>query len=209
MCGRYTTEMETDERQLFEILMRAEQNAQTLVSSCGKTVTVGREVFPSETAAVLAGTREGSIDAFAFRWGFDADIGGKRRLLINARAETAAEKAMFAPLLPAYRCVIPTAGFFEWAHNGDRVISSQKYRFNLPHTGILYLAGLYRPSPFLAGMHEFVVMTRAANDSMAPIHDRMPVVLREEHIDEYLHDTASAKKLLCETPPMLVKRLVS
>ena len=172
-------------------------------------MTVGREVFPSETAAVLAGTREGSIDAFAFRWGFDADIGGKRRLLINARAETAAEKTMFAPLLPAYRCVIPTAGFFEWAHSGDRVISSQKYRFNQPHTGILYLAGLYRPSPFSAGMHEFVIMTRAANDSMAPIHDRMPVVLREEHIDEYLHDTISAQKLLCETPPMLVKRLVS
>jgi putative SOS response-associated peptidase YedK len=74
---------------------------------------------------------------------------------------------------------------------------------------MLYLAGLYRPSPFLSGLHEFVIMTRAANDSMAPIHDRMPVVLREEHIDEYLHDTASAKKLLCETPPMVVKRLVS
>ena len=209
MCGRYTTEMETDERGLFEILMRAEQNAQTSVSSRADPMTVGREVFPSETAAVLAADGSGTADAFLYRWGFDADINGKHRLLINARAETAAEKATFAPLLPAYRCVIPTAGFFEWAHDGGRAISALKYRFNLPNTGILYLAGLYRPSPAEPEKREFVILTRAANDSMAPIHDRMPVILREEHVEEYLCDAGSARKLLCETPPVLIKRLVS
>lgn len=209
MCGRYTTEMETDERGLFEILLRAEQNAQPSAAASGSITTVGREVFPSETAAVLAEGHHGDTDAFLFRWGFDADIGGKRRLLINARSETASEKAMFAPLLPACRCVIPTAGFFEWAHHGGRAISAMKYRFNLPHTGILYLAGLYRPSPAEPEIREFVILTRAANDSMAPIHDRMPVILRGEHVEEYLHDAVSAKKLLDETPPVLLKRLVS
>ena len=201
MCGRYTTEMETDERQLLEILMRAEQNGGT---------SVQREMFPSEAAAVIAVGTDGRTDAFSFRWGFPT--AQKGRLLINARAETAAEKPTFAPHLQlGRRCVIPTAGFFEWAHVGARKQAdpAQKYRFNLPHTGILYLAGLYRPSQSAHGGYEFVILTRSANDSMAPIHDRMPVIVREEHIGEYLGDAASAERLLGETPPVLIKRLVS
>lgn len=205
MCGRYTTEIETDERQLFEILARAEQN------SGMSAAPLAREVFPSETAAVLVAGTDRAVDAVLFRWGFPAGQNGGR-LLINARAESAAEKPTFAPHLQlGRRCVIPTAGFFEWAHPGDRRRAdlSQKYRFNLPHTGVLYLAGLYRPSLTAPDGCEFVILTRAANDSMAPIHDRMPVILREEHIGEYLGDAASAAGLLAETPPVLLKRLVS
>ena len=169
----------------------------------------GREVFPSEQAAVLAAGGGGETDAFFFRWGFPAQIGGKQRLLINARAEGAAEKPMFAPHLRQRRCVIPTAGFFEWAHVGGRADPARKYRFNLPGTGILYLAGLYRPSQSAPGGWEFVILTRAANDSMQPIHDRMPVILRTEHVEEYLCSPASAGMLLAETPPVLIKKLVS
>lgn len=209
MCGRYTTDIETDEAELFRMLARAEMNI-PLASAAQKTPRVlGREVFPSEYAAVLAqnGTG-GGVDAFLYRWGYPAEINGKKRLLINARSETAAEKALYAESLVSRRCVVLTAGFFEWMHNGKKADPKLKYRFNMTKTGILYLAGLYRISP-TTGEYEFVILTRDANESMAPIHDRMPVILRPEHVDEYLGDTNSAAKLLCETPPILIKKLVS
>ncbi len=213
MCGRYTTEIETDERELFQMLARAEQNSRTasvpLFSSDVSVAVLGREVFPSDTAAALAVDANGAIDAFLFRWGFPSLFDGKRRLLINARSEHAAEKPLFAPHFIRQRCVIPTAGFFEWAHSGSHTDPSRKYRFNLPQSGMLFLAGFFRESPTVTNEREFLILTRDANDSMAPIHHRMPVILRREHIEEYLLSTVSAQMLLNETPPVLIKRLVS
>ncbi len=216
MCGRYTTEIETDERELFRILARAEKNrydpsAAHLSNDTSITAIGGREVFPSDTAAMLTADSMGNIDAFFSHWGFDADIGARHRLIINARSEAVPERPMFAPHFHSHRCIIPTAGFFEWAHTGVRADPDRKYRFNLPHTGILYLAGLYRPVLDVMGKQrlEFVILTRDASDSMRPIHDRMPVIIRCEHIQEYLGDTAGAGRLLSETPPVLIKKLVS
>lgn len=232
MCGRYTTEIETDERELFRMLARAESNTPPALRALTEKQTAGRipgEVFPSDAAAVLASRNpshaaaqtgwQSGVDAYRFRWGFPIEINGKKRLLINARQESAAEKALFAACFPNGRCVIPTAGFFEWMHVNGKADPKQKFRFNLSDTGIVFLAGLYRdaitgiqPDTDQAGMsgyREFVILTREANASMAPIHSRMPVILRAEHVEEYLADTQSAMRLLEETPPILVKRLVS
>ncbi len=225
MCGRYTTEIETDERALFQMLLRAEFNTPSLApgfaakNRTGKAHTQtaalslhsarGCEVFPSDIAAVLmlhAG--ETAPDAHLCRWGYPTEWNGKQRLLINARSESAEEKTLFAESLACRRCVIPTAGFFEWMHNGTKADPHRKFRFNQTGTGLLYLAGLYRPS-FVREEQEFVILTREANASMAPIHDRMPVILRPEHVAEYLFSAENAKRLLRETPPVLVKRLVS
>ncbi len=226
MCGRYTTEIETDERALFRMLLRAEFNTPTLapgfalkngIAEIPHTPTAalslrtggGCEVFPSDIAAVLTmKAGETSPDAYLYRWGYPTEINGKKRLLINARSESAEEKTLFAESLVHRRCVIPTAGFFEWMHNAGKADPHKKFRFNQTHGGMLYLAGLYRRS-FACDEHEFVILTRNANASMAPIHDRMPVILRAEHVAEYLYSAENAKRLLCETPPMLVKRLVS
>ena len=74
---------------------------------------------------------------------------------------------------------------------------------------MLFLAGFYRKSDQNPNETEFIILTREANDSMAPIHHRMPVILRKEHIEEYLLNTDAARVLLNETPPVLIKRLVS
>ena len=182
MCGRYTTEIETDERELFQMLARAEQNIFVRADNRSlerviSTPTI-REVFPSEPAAVLTLSDSHNIDAYLFRWGFPSAFHGKHQLLINARAEGVSEKAIFAPHFLYRRCVIPTAGFFEWEHHGMRANPAGKYRFNLPDTGILFLAGFYRCSETVPGENEFIILTREANDSMAPIHNRMPVIIR-------------------------------
>ncbi len=213
MCGRYTTEIETDEKELFRLLARAEETVSSFAAGAGSVgqranAALPREVFPSETAPVIIGDANGNPDAFFFRWGYPMEINAKKRLLINARSETAHEKAMFAESLLYYRCVVPTAGFFEWQHTNGKADARRKYRFNRTDTGILYLAGLYRTS-VRSGEREFVILTREANVSMVPIHDRMPVILRAEHIAEYLGDAHAAVQLLSETPPLLFKKSVS
>ena len=222
MCGRYTTDIETDEGELFRILLRAEEETFSPADAASdaasdaaiRAYTQPREVFPSEPAAVLtADPRNASSDlcsgARYLRWGYPSADG--KRLIINARSETAAEKLLFSEDLRLRRCIVPTAGFFEWTHTGQRL----KYRFNAPGSGLLWLAGLYRPiaageqPPKIPGMtHEFVILTTDANASMRPVHSRMPVILRPEHREEWLYDDASAALLLRETPPELVKKWV-
>ena len=113
MCGRYTTEIETDERELFQMLAHAEQNVYVKAVNRSSERVISppsvREVFPSEPAAVLTITDSHGIDACLFRWGFPSAFHGKNRLLINARAESVFEKAIFSPHFLYHRCVIPTA----------------------------------------------------------------------------------------------------
>lgn len=94
--------------------------------------------------------------------------------------------------------MIPSTGFFEWSHDANKV----KYRFNLPGTGVLYMAGLYNE---FQGECRFVILTAAANFSMQDVHDRMPVVLDTNGKSRWLEDTQSAMELLCHVPPELVK----
>lgn len=216
MCGRYTTEVETEEREMYRILARAADNELGLLRpQSAAEVSVGdicgREVFPSEAAAALIPNSAGAVDAFFCTWGFPSDIGGKHRLVINACSETVLQRPMFASAFASRRCIIPTAGFFEWSHTGRRADSERKYRFNLPHTGLLYLAGLYRETVCDDGTaaRAFVILTRDASDSMRPIHHRMPVIVRQEHIEDYLGDSKEAVRLLSEIPPVLLKKLVS
>ena len=209
MCGRYTTDIETDEEELFQVLRRADVNTPEAAAYLGVSA---REVFPTDPAAVIFGRDPSRLAAGGarygiryFRWGYPME----KRTLINARSESAEEKAIFSASLPMRRCVIPTAGFFEWSHTGERI----KYRFNLPDSGILYLAGLYRPmavpdARFSDVRQEFVILTTEANASMADIHSRMPLILLPEALDSWIYDTSSAMRILHSAPPELVRKAV-
>ena len=109
--------------------------------------------------------REGGRLADLFRWGFPNFY--RKGVIINARAETAEDKPTFRPCLEAGRCVIPSAGFYEW--DADK----RKIRFYQPGHA-LYMAGLYR---VYEGKPCYVILTTAANPSVADVHDRMPLVL--------------------------------
>ena len=207
MCGRFTTDTETDEEELSRILSRAANNTPSAsVFACA------REVFPSDPAAVLyrrdpARLTQGSswYGTRFFRWGYPMD----RKLLINARAENAEERPVFCASLVSRRCIIPTAGFFEWTHTKEKV----KYRFNTGDSGLLFLAGLYRPSEqpdprYPDIRHEFVILTTEANASMAPVHTRMPVILRPDQLRMWLYSETDARRILTEPPPELHRKAV-
>jgi putative SOS response-associated peptidase YedK len=115
--------------------------------------------------------------------------------IINARAETVTEKPMFRRSVAFQRCVIPATGFYEWDS------AKHKYFFQMPGQPI-YLAGIYDT---INGVNCFIILTTAPNDSVAPIHDRMPLLLSHEQVRPWLVDAGAALELLCSRPPLLLR----
>ena len=121
------------------------------------------------------------------RWAKDAGIGLK---LNNARAETVAEKPSFKASFERHRCLIPANGFYEWqALSEDGKVRKQPWLIRPAGDGEFFaMAGLLSAwkSPEGQDIVSACVITTAANSLMAPIHDRMPVLLAPEHFDAWL-----------------------
>lgn len=97
---------------------------------------------------------------------------------VNARAETLADKPMFRQLLAENRCLVPANGFYEWKKEGTRKIP---FFFHRPDNALFSFAGLYDTwlSPSGETLVSYTIITTGANNLMAPIHDRMPVILTQ------------------------------
>lgn len=147
------------------------------------------EIRPGDPAPVLR-QENGKIRPALPLWGFST--GGK--LVINARAETAAEKALFCDSVHHRRCIVPAAAFYEWDPSGRR------YLFRIPGGQPLWMAGLYEQRQ---GRESFCIVTTVANPSMGEIHDRMPLILSRENAERWLMDKNAALRLLGAVPPQL------
>lgn len=142
------------------------------------------DVRPSEPALVLlAGHSE--LAAAPMRWGFLKRE--KTGILINARAETVFDRITFRDSARLRRCVIPAAGFYEW----DR--EKQIVSFSRKDSRILYMAGIYRK---YGDEDRFVILTTAANESVSPVHDRMPLILEEPELERWIGDARAAEDML-------------
>lgn len=130
----------------------------------------GGEVAPTNQAAVLSPRGRLTV----MRWGFPRWDG--KGQVINARSETAGEKAMFRDCLRTGRCLIPASWYYEWEKRGAERV---RYALRPPETPVLWLAGLCRRDP-AAGEDRFVILTRPAAPGLAFLHDRMPVILPGE-----------------------------
>ena len=122
---------------------------------------------------------------------------------INARAETLEQRSTFREAFQQRRCVVPADGFYEWSGpKGKR----QPLWIHPRAGGLLLFAGLYeswypeKDRPELT----FTIVTCAANALIAPIHDRMPVVLDERAAEDWMNprerDPVSLKRLLVPAP---------
>ncbi len=151
------------------------------------------EIFPGDTAAAVIGEekRLRHVPAVFGFPGFKPNA-----LILNARAETAADKPTFAESLRHRRVILPADGFFEWGRDENKT----KYLFTLDGLRTLYLCGLYR---LVGGRYRFVILTRPANDSMRETHDRMPVIVGARDVRSYLTDPAAAIELITAPAPML------
>ena len=181
MCGRFYVEPETDDRELRAIIDEVKRKTQG-------GAAVG-EVFPSSIIATVANGRDGAPHSFPMKWGYDRGSGSP---IINARSETAAEKPMFRQSMGLRRCLIPATHYFEW-QKLDK--GKKKYTIYPESAGVLYLAGLYRPDkkdPFAY----CVILTRPASESVAAIHDRMPVILPKEMLAMWLSPNGNAASVI-------------
>jgi putative SOS response-associated peptidase YedK len=130
---------------------------------------------------------------------------------INARAETVRSLPMFREAYEKRRCIVPVDAFFEWhASKGGK--RKQAYAIGLASGAPFGLAALWEnwktPQGAKGGgewLRTFAIITCAANELMAEIHERMPVILRPEDYARWLSDAPEADELLRPFPASLMK----
>jgi len=118
-------------------------------------------------------------------WAKDPAVGNR---MINARAETAAEKPAFRAAMKRRRCLVAADGFYEWQSRGSRR-RKQPYFIHRRDDRPFAFAGLWES--WEGADHSYLetctLLTTEANDLMRPIHDRMPVILAPESYEPWLH----------------------
>jgi len=198
MCGRYLIDDEAY-ADIWEIL---NSHDFTGLNNDMQPLSAG-EVFPSAIAPVYE-----KNSAAVVKWGFPHWKNSS--LIINARSETALEKNMFHKPLRERRCVIPSSGFYEWSRSGRK--TKDKYLLRKPGEHMLYMAGMVSTFRDAMGVEytAFVILTTAANESVAPIHDRMPVILAPDEVDLWTSDDGFMEyTLLRPGPELLAERTVT
>lgn len=180
MCGRYY--IEDNEQELSQKLCAIIAEMQRTNPELSAKAHLG-EIFPSEIAPVIV-AGEGGCTVRPMKWGFPRAGGGG--LVINSRSEKCDYTPMFQKAVRERRCLIPMSGFYEWRRSPSGGKTKDKYAFTLTEARdgeIMYLAGLY--GEFIGGFEGggfdgFAILTQEADDQMAPYHQRMPVIMREE-----------------------------
>lgn len=189
MCGRYTFFTENELREIDDIIEKVNNEVQRDKMSTG-------EIFPTNIVPVLLPHKE-EITPRLLTWGFPNFKNSG--VIINARSETVHEKPMFRSSLASKRCVIPSTGFYEWDKDKN------KYLFHLSGSPMLYMAGLYHE---FDGLIRFVILTTDANNSMAEVHKRMPIVLPKKRIEDWLFDNNAIHDILYSNHPELIKERI-
>lgn len=127
--------------------------------------------------------------ALLVRWGF---IPGWVKdtanypLMINARSETAIEKASFKAAMRHRRALIPASGFYEWRRDGNR--KSQAYWVRPRNGATIAFAGIYEPWANAEGseIDTGAILTTSASEDLRFIHDRMPVIIEQKDFARWL-----------------------
>ena len=177
--------------------------AQKFVVNLSKPIITNGEVRPTDIVPVYAPDKAGNKAVYPMKWGFTlplpktSNTGKSGNLIVNARVETAPVKKTFAESWVKRRCIIPCAYYFEWRHeynpeNGKN-IPKEKYMIQPVGMEVTYLAGLYRIED---GYPVFTVLTTEPTEELAKIHDRMPVILPADVIDNWIRPSADPNLLL-------------
>lgn len=177
MCGRFTlNQAETVLRAAFDVEQVPDLAAQY-------------NIAPTQlVATVLYNAQSKKREFQQLRWGLipswakDSGIGVK---LINARAETVAEKPAFRSAFQRRRCLVVADGFYEWQHQSGK---KQPFYFRLQDGQPFGFAGLWSTwqSPQGEEIGSCTILTTAANELLEPIHERMPVILTPNHYNLWL-----------------------
>ena len=176
MCGRFTLKTLPDQwGQLLLPLLDIE---------VAKSLWTPRyNIAPTQNIVAIAiDCESGERLTDYFRWGLvpswaeDLSIGNR---MINARSETLGEKRSFAGPLKSRRCLVVADGYYEWKTEGK---VKQPYWIHPVDGGVFAMAGLWESNRRATGepIRSCTIITTSANEKLAELHDRMPVMLMTE-----------------------------
>ena len=190
MCGRYTGTIDPAELAVIIAL-----------DACTFDFYPRYNIAPTQAAPVIAQNGDRTV-LQTMCWGLIPSWAENEKIgqsLINARIETASEKPAFREAWKHRPCLVPADGFFEWeSKNG----SKRPLHFHLKDRSQFCFAGVWetwvKPPDKQGDLFEatateetmletFTILTTRPNDLLAKIHDRMPVMLRPENADRWLH----------------------
>lgn len=216
MCGRFTLYAEVS-----DLVERFSVDEVAEAVSSGLRLSPRWNIAPSQDVAVVTSSAGGAVRRLdAMRWGLvpswakDVTVGNR---MINARAESVAEKPAFRRAFATRRCLVPADGFYEWRRDAGgpsagvrtaapedpknpKIPKNPKNPKN-PKKGhrtpffvrggdgrTLALAGLWErwSDPTGSSLLTCTIVTTAANATLAPVHDRMPVLVPPEDLGTWL-----------------------
>ncbi|MCH8070915.1 MAG: SOS response-associated peptidase [Proteobacteria bacterium] len=177
MCGR------------FAFYSPSEATAALFGATSSTEVVPRYNIAPTQFIAAVRTDAQGASELAMLRWGLvpfwakDPSIGNR---MINARAETVAEKPSFRSAYKKRRCLILADGFYEWRKEGD---GKTPYFISLADGSPFAFAGLWEDwnsKESDESLQSTAIITTAANDFMAQLHQRMPVVMLPEQAERWL-----------------------
>ena len=187
MCGRYT--LRTRLNRLAELY---------LFDPPGEENLSRYNIAPTQQVAAVRAQDDSERRELVFlRWGLvpswadDLKIGNR---LINARADTVADKPSFRSAFKKRRCLVLADGFYEWTKNGK---AKQPYYITMKDGRPFAFAGLWeRWNKGERPVESCTIITTDANDVVSAIHDRMPVILYDEGVNLWLDGDIESKDFL-------------
>ncbi len=194
MCGR------------FAFYSPAEATAALFGATTSVDIRPRYNIAPTQDIAAVRESGDDGRELVMLRWGLvpfwakDASIGNR---MINARAETVAEKPSYRAAFRHRRCLVLADGFYEWRRQDD---VKTPYYISLASGEPFALAGLWeqwKDRNDDTTLQTATLITTAANDFMAKLHHRMPVVLQPKMADEWLSGSTDMLDSLSGRVPAL------
>ena len=185
MCGRFTSLLSPELLAvIYEVLAPPDS-------------PLRYNITPSQPVVIVRQDKSGQRELASVNWGLIPSWSKDPSLshsLINARGETVSEKPSFRFAFKHRRCIIPVSGFYEWQKLDG---TKQPWYIKGVEDRPLSLAGLWEhwPSPDGSVIETCSIITTTANELMASIHDRMPVILSLEAISSWLEPSTKPDEL--------------
>ena len=181
MCSRYYIDSDIED-ELEKVVSDVDQQI------CQKCFA--GDICPTDMAPIIEKTDQG-LKLSTCKWGYLLSKG--KNLVINARVETVMDKPAFQNGILYHRILVPASRFYEWNH------LKEKNSFTRPDAATLYIAVF---CDWFENERRFVILTTVANDSMVKVHDRMPLILEKEQMEDWFNNE-KMKTILRQVPARL------
>lgn len=169
-----------------------------MIDILGKPLKTEGEIRPTDMDPVIATSKSRHQSVFPMVWGFD--VKGLDRPVMNARVETAGTKSSFKESWLTHRCIIPASWYFEWEHfkrPDGKTETGNKYAIQPVGASITYIAGLYQLQEYRGLTYPvFTVLTCEPSEELKKLHDRMPVVMPENAIADWINPEKKAEDMI-------------